>query len=225
MRLIRIVAVALGVQLVCACSTFSEAIEPLEPMPIPTLPTAKPTSGSLYTGSASLNLFDDVRAKNVGDMLTVLLVERMDATKSASTSTTKDSEVTVNPGTIAGYPVTRNGVPLLSNALGSSNTFDGSGQATQSNALEGSLAVVVVERYANGYLRVQGRKRIKLNQGIESVVVTGIVRPQDITSTNTINSDRIADASIAYGGRGALEDANRMGFLQRFFNSPWSFTH
>lgn len=189
---------------------------------MPLLPVPNAREGSLYRDGASLVLFDDRKASRVGDLLTVLLVESIDASKSSSTTTQKESNVTATTPTVLGRPITQNGLPLFDGSLGSSNGFSGSGESTQSNRLDGSVSVTVVGRQSNGNLLIQGRKKIELNQGSEYVSISGIVRSEDISTSNTINSDRIAQARISYSGKGTVSDANRMGFIMRFFNSPWS---
>jgi flagellar L-ring protein precursor FlgH len=86
--------------------------------------------------------------------------------------------------------------------------------------LKGQISVTVARVYANGSLFVQGQKYIGINQGTEYVRLSGLVRPQDISTDNTVLSTRIADAHISYGGTGAVNDSNNMGWLARFFNSP-----
>ncbi|MCG8122437.1 MAG: flagellar basal body L-ring protein FlgH, partial [Candidatus Thiodiazotropha taylori] len=96
------------------------------------------------------------------------------------------------------------------------------GSASQGNALSGSITVSVIEVLPNRNLYVRGEKRIGINQGTEYVRLSGIVRPSDISPTNTVASTRIADPTITYVGEGALADANSMGWLSRFFNSVLS---
>jgi flagellar L-ring protein precursor FlgH len=100
-------------------------------------------------------------------------------------------------------------------------SFEGSAKSDQSNSLRGSISVTVAEVLPNGILRIRGEKWLKLNQGDEYIRLTGLVRPEDIGTDNTIPSSKVADARIAYGGTGEFDDANRMGWLSRFFNSEW----
>lgn len=186
----------------------------------PAIPTAS-SNGSLYQPDASIPLFADLRAGRVGDIITVMLDEQTNATKSSTTSTSKSNSVSAQNGTILGIPVTAGGNSLFDTSVDTATEFEGEGGATQSNRLEGSVAVQVVERMPNGNLLIEGEKWLTLNQGREYVRVTGIVRPVDIEPDNSISSQKIANAQIEYGGRGALADANRMNWLTRFFNSPW----
>ena len=195
-------AVSLGLT---ACGSAPVVLPEPEPFAI-TLPPDRYDDGAIYHPASGFALFEDVRARNVGDVLYITLDERTDATNSSSTSTKKTNAVEVANPTIFGNQPTRNGTPLLEGRMNSNNTFAGEGSSRQSNSLEGSVAVVVVGR---------------LNQSREFIRVSGIVRPVDIEPDNTISSFRLADARIDYGGVGALADANKMNWLARFFNSPW----
>lgn len=201
---------------------------PVEPEPepprflrvTPAIPTAS-SNGSLYQPATAAPLFADVRAGRVGDILTVVLNEQTNATKNSTTSTSKSNSVNSADATILGIPVTAAGNPIFNTSLDSSAEFEGEGGATQSNTLQGSVTVQVVERLPNGNLVIAGEKWLTLNQGREFVRVSGIVRPIDIEPGNEISSQKVADARIEYGARGALADANRMNWLARFFHSPW----
>ena len=118
--------------------------------------------------------------------------------------------------------MTIKGAPILSATLNGADSFDGEGSSTQSNSLAGSLTVTVVDVQANGNLVVQGDKTLKLNQGDEFVHISGVIRTADIATNNTVTSDKLADAKISYSGKGAVDSSNRMGWLARFFNSPFS---
>ena len=113
-------------------------------------------------------------------------------------------------------------MPILTTSLAGADAFDGEGSSTQANSLAGSLTVTVMEVQSNGNLVVQGDKTLKLNQGDEFVHVSGVVRRADIATDNTVTSDKVADAHISYSGKGVIANANRMGWLTRFFNSVLS---
>jgi flagellar L-ring protein precursor FlgH len=177
--------------------------------------------GTVYRDGVGLNLFMDIRARGVGDILTVRLVERTNASKESSTSAARASDVNTGLPTIAGRPITLNGNPILNAEFGAETSFNGQADASQSNSLDGNIAVTVVERLPNGNLLVRGEKWITLNQGEEYIQVQGVVRPVDIGPNNTIASTKIADARITYSGKGTLADSNRRGWLAKFFDSPW----
>jgi flagellar L-ring protein FlgH len=179
------------------------------------------TAGGVYDTVGSFDLFMALRARAVGDILTVVLVERTAASKESSTSTAKGSSIDTGFPVILGKPPTHNGTEILNNELSSDNSFKGEADSSQSNRLDGNITVTVAERMPNGNLLVRGEKRITLNQGEEYIRLQGIVRPVDIGPQNSVPSTKLADAQIAYSGKGALADANRAGWLSRFFNSPW----
>ena len=191
---------------------------PTSPQPVSETPS---TGGSIYHIGYDVALFEDIKARHVGDILTVILVERTDASKNASASTTKDTEYDTGNPVVGGRPVTDDGIEILNNSVTAERDFAGDADASQSNSLDGSVTVTVAEVLPNGNLFVRGQKQIVLNQGEEYVQITGIVRRRDIGTDNTVLSTRVADAQIAYSGKGALADSNKPGWLYRFFNSPW----
>lgn len=184
-------------------------------------PTQEHANGAIYQTGHDIALFENAVARRVGDTLTIRLSERTNASKSSSTSTSKSTSIELPGPTIAGRPVTRHGTPILTTQVDNASSFDGEGDSAQSNRLEGDITVTVAQRLPNGNLLVRGQKWITINQGREYVRIQGIVRPIDINPDNSISSLKIADAQIAYGGKGALNDAATPGLLARFFNAPW----
>ena len=190
--------------------------------PQPVAPEAN--HGAIFQSANATALFEDFKARRVGDILTVVLAERTNARKSANAATSKDSSLSMIDPVLGGLPVTRNGVPILNTEVDMNRSFDGQGDATQSNQLDGSITVTVAAVLPNGNLVVQGEKWVKINQGQEYIRLRGIVRPVDIRPDNSILSTQVADAQVAYGGTGALAQSNSPGWLTRFFNSPiWPF--
>lgn len=176
--------------------------------------------GSIYQPATNRFFFEDIRARRIGDVINVVLDERTDATKSASTQAKRSSKIGIPGPTLFGGSVTLGGRALLSSDISGSTDFKGSGDSSQSNRLSGSIAVTVADVLPNGNLVIRGQKQLTLNQGSELVQLTGIVRAEDVTPDNTVLSTQIADASITYGGRGQLADANRPGWLTRLFTTP-----
>jgi len=209
----------LGLLQACAGSRVDDE-QLLPPTPLHQV-YAKPTDGSIYRTGTEVRLFEDLKAGRVGDILTVRLVEKTNASKNSQTQTAKTSAATVSNPEVFGLPITKNGLPLLSGSLDSDKSFDGQGASSQSNSLEGDITVTVIDRLPNGNLVIQGEKWLTINQGREFIRVTGTIRPNDIETDNSVLSNRIANAQIAYSAKGALNDANRMSILARFFNSIW----
>jgi flagellar L-ring protein precursor FlgH len=181
---------------------------------------APPTDGSIYHAEQGMELFNDARAHRVGDILTISLVESTQASKKASTSTSKKDASSISAPTILGHAL-KVGGKTADTSLNGNRTFDGAGDSSQSNQLTGSITVTVAQRLSNGNLLVRGEKMLTINQGQELIRISGIVRPQDILQDNSVPSTRVADAQIAYTGKGSLADANTQGWLSRFFSSKW----
>lgn len=209
--------------LTCA-GCFSRALMPQEQYaatPPDVVAQADRDTGSIYQSGHEVPLFENSVARRVGDVLTITLEEKTDATKSASTNTAKANKLALTAPTLLGAPVTVHGRSVLENSLDNSSSFDGKGDSSQSNALTGNISVTVAQRLSNGNLLVRGQKWILINQGREYVRIQGIVRPIDITPSNTVPSFKVADASISYGSQGVLQDANAKSWLARFFDSKW----
>ncbi|HEX5047631.1 MAG TPA: flagellar basal body L-ring protein FlgH [Gammaproteobacteria bacterium] len=219
----RLLSFIAAVALLQACAGAPRQPDPAADAFAPVLPEAalgQVASGTVYNPAASFDLFMDLRARQVGDILTVMLVERTNASKESSTSTDKGTSIDTGTPIFMGKPITNNGNPLT-NQFDSKNSFDGKADSSQSNRLDGSITVTVAQRLPNGNLLVRGEKQITINQGQEYVRLQGIVRPVDIGPQNSVPSTKVGDARITYSGKGALADANHPGWLARFFNSPW----
>lgn len=193
-------------------------------VPPVTPPAATYANGSIYHGASAMSLFQDLRARRVGDLLTVILNERTDASKSASTSTSKETEVSAPGATAFGRPTTRDNINFAETNIAAESAFDGNGASNQSNQLSGSIAVTIAKVLPNDIYVVQGEKWININQGREYVQLRGLVRGADIGTDNTVLSSQIAASQIGYTGSGALADANRQGWFSRFFSTVlWPF--
>jgi flagellar L-ring protein FlgH len=184
-------------------------------------PYEQNANGAIFQAGYDVPLFENAVAHRVGDTVTINLIESTAAQKSSSTSTSKSTSADLSAPLFGGTPLAINGHEI-SAGLDNSRTFDGSGDSSLSNKLQGNVTVTVAKRLSNGNLVVRGQKWIEINQGREYVRIQGVIRPIDIQPDNTIASYKVADAFIAYGQRGALADANRPGLLSRFFNSVFN---
>jgi flagellar L-ring protein precursor FlgH len=185
-------------------------------------PPAPAGDGAIYHGGFSMNWFEDLRAQRVGDILTVKLSERTNASKSAITSADKSNSNSVENPTLLGVNPDFSIAGRDANFsfdTSSNHSFAGEGASSQNNLLSGDITVTVTEVMPNGYLMIRGEKRIGINQGNEYIKLSGIVRPYDITPENTVASTKIADPTIVYVGDGMVADSNVMGWLSRFFIS------
>jgi flagellar L-ring protein FlgH len=208
--------------LLAGCGLFPAKSKSETPVARVLPPPTPRTDGAIYQAGQQMELFADLKARRVGDVLTIVLNESTNAAKTAVTKTAKTT-ATANTGlTIFGKTPTTGGVPIGTTTFNGADSFDGEGSSAQSNSLAGSLTVTVVDVQANGNLVVQGDKTLQLNQGDEFVHISGVIRPADIATNNTVTSDKLADAHIRYSGKGAVDSSNRMGWLARFFNSPYA---
>jgi flagellar L-ring protein precursor FlgH len=180
----------------------------------PPLPPPAANGSIFQTSQGYAPLTSGTRAASVGDLLTVVLVERTQAAKSAVANTGRKGDIGLAP------PVT-GPLSLFTPQdfnMGGSSSFDGKGQAAQSNTLSGEVSVTVAEVYPNGTMLVRGEKLIRLNRGDEFIRFSGLVRPTDVSADNRVASTRVANADITYSGKGEIARASRQGWLQRFFS-------
>ncbi|MFQ3232044.1 MAG: flagellar L-ring protein precursor FlgH [Reinekea sp.] len=192
---------------------------------MPEIPRQKVVEdGSIFQSDMANSLYSDVKARRVGDIITVNLQENTRATKSAGTSTSKETEATVNPIIGLGGNALNIGSESIQLGIDTTNEFEGDSSANQSNNLTGSISVTVVQVLANQNLLVRGEKWLTLNNGDEYIRLTGVVRPADVSPSNEIQSTKIANARIQYSGTGSFDTAQREGWLSGFFSSEyWPF--
>lgn len=192
-------------------------------------PPPQPNNGAIYHAGYEISLFTDYRARQIGDVITVVLEERTDAEKGSDTAIDRDTSYSLTNPTLLGSGVqfnTPNWLPLASNqdnslemAVKAKGAFSGGGDSSQNNRLNGHITVTVAEVLPNGNLVIRGEKVVTINHGNEYIKISGIVNRRDIKPDNTVSSLKLADARLAYVGDGATHEANRMGWLSRFFFS------
>ncbi|WP_044060747.1 flagellar basal body L-ring protein FlgH [Pseudomonas aeruginosa] len=196
--------------------------KPNDPYYAPVLPRtplpAAQNNGAIYQAGFEQNLYDDRKAFRVGDIITITLNEKTQASKKANSDIQKDSKTKMGLTSLFGSGMTTNnpiggGDLSLSAEYGGSRDAKGDSQAGQSNSLTGSITVTVAEVLPNGILSVRGEKWMTLNTGNELVRIAGLVRADDIATDNTVSSTRVADARITYSGTGAFADASQPGWL------------
>lgn len=218
-------AVIISIVLLSACSSHSPI--PNDPAYAPIIPKSaeipSPNRGGIYRPGYSVSLFEDRRASRVGDIISVILSERTQASKTADTEITKENDLSFDAGPVLGV-IPRKGEYNLETAVSQNRELTGEAASDQSNSLSGSIAVTVAEVLPNGLMVVRGEKWMTLNRGEEYIRIHGLIRPEDVQPDNTILSTRLADARITYSGTGELADANKQGWASRFFNSAyWPF--
>jgi len=195
-----------------ACSTYveDEASRAFQPVMPEANHRTGPADGSIYHANAPGLFAVEQRASKVGDILTIALNESFQATKSQTASAAKTDSLSLSVPNLLN-------VPLAS--TGSAQNFEGNGAAEQSNSFTGLVTVSVVRVMNNGNLEVLGQKKLTLNNGDEYVRVSGLVRQSDISPTNVVNSNRLANAEITYIGAGDLADTAKRGWIPKAFSS------
>ncbi|MFI5446000.1 flagellar basal body L-ring protein FlgH [Polaromonas sp. UC242_47] len=176
-----------------------------------------PVNGAIYrTGLGAQALFEDRRPRYLGDILTILVSESINASKNsaadASRSGSASSALGLVPKLISG---------LISSDQDASasgkNIMSAKGGANARNTFNGVITVTVVEVLPNGNLLVSGEKQMLINQGTEFIRFSGVVNPRTVSAQNTVPSTQVADARIEYSAKGYIDEAQTMGWLQRFF--------
>src|SRR5690606_17504350 len=174
-------------------------------------------NGAIFQVATYRPLFEDRRARHVGDLLTIDLVEKTSARKSSSSTIDRSGSV---GGSITALPFVRSSrLDRLSLEGESSNTFEGKGETGSDNMLTGTITVTVVEVLPNGNLLVAGEKQVGVNQNVDVLRFSGVVAPQSIQVDNRVASNKVADARVEFRGRGDVDRAQTVGWLSRFFLS------
>lgn len=224
----RIGIALLALCLMSGCASYVPEAMPDDPAfaPLPPEPEAAPVvqTGSLFASGLSNGLYSDNKARREGDIITVVLRENTQASKKAKTEFGKDSSNNIQPMVgLGGRNISAAG-NVLQLGMNSSTDFKGDSKADQSNSLTGDISVNVLRVMANGNLVIRGEKWLTLNTGKEYIRLTGVIRPEDIDSRNTVESSKIANARIEYSGTGATHGGQGPGWLSRFFSSAlWPF--
>lgn len=216
-------ALGLAVLLNACVAPQSVITQPTSARAQPAVVTAANNGAIFQPGTARL-LFEEPNARRVGDILVVTIEETLSAANKANSSTNRNGSFTLKGS--ADVPYLPSAITKLFNAtadLSSTNTFAGKGETNSTNTFKGSIAVTVTDVLPNGNLAVGGDKQIVVNGYNNVLRFTGVVNPNDVKAGNTVSSTRVADARIEQVGQGAINDANTVGWMQRFFLSVWPF--
>jgi flagellar L-ring protein precursor FlgH len=213
------------------CGTLNTAkYQPEVPIASPPLPpTPPPQDGSLWTGRQSNGLVADSRPLNVGDLVTISITESNKASEIADTVTSKNSGVQVGINSLFGISLpmksfsdkTVNASTALDGTVG--NTSNGQGKTERQSSFTSFLTARVIQVLPNQNLMIQGRRDMRINNETEVVMLTGIVRPQDIDRSNIVPSTKVAEARVTISGVGVVSDKQRVGWFQRIFDHVWPF--
>ncbi|TYL47140.1 flagellar basal body L-ring protein FlgH [Marinomonas sp. IMCC 4694] len=198
--------------------SFSQSIQSDDPYYAPVYPNGMSPSqaptGGIYQASMGDVFFGDQKASKVGDILTINLNETTTSTKANAATVSKSSSATIDNPTVLGQEL------KVDTILPQQGTdFSGNASANQNNSLNGTISVTVYKAYPNGQLAVRGEKWLRLNQGDEYIRFSGVVRKQDISPNNTVDSERVADARITYSGTGDVAAGSEQGWVSRLLNS------
>ena len=207
---------------ISACTTVppTNVHQPMTARPAPRQETAA-ASGSIYQAGTSRTLFEDRRARYVGDTMTILITETTSASTKSNTNASRSTSISASIPTVSGLP--GKSLQGLDLSASSANNLAGKGDAAANNVFTGSITVTVIEVLPNGNLQVSGEKQVSIGAGTEFIRLSGIVNPYFISTANTISSTNVADARIEYKESGVISEAQIMGWLARFFMSVLPF--
>ena len=174
-------------------------------------------TGSLFSDSApSLFLFRDLKARAIGDILTIQISESSTASNSAKTDTKKSGDVSVKAAAVGGLEKGNSALDFANILQGSSSlTFAGAGSTSRTGQLQAFLSARVIQVCPNGDLEFEGLKEVTVNRERQILRLRGMVRPRDITPNNVVLSTAIANLQVVFDGKGIVADANKPGFIYR----------
>ncbi|MFZ6658181.1 flagellar basal body L-ring protein FlgH [Undibacterium sp. TJN19] len=207
-----------GINCLTGCAVTPAAIVH-QPMAVPAQ-SAKPhkeANGAIFQQATYRPLYEDAKARMVGDVLTITISEKTSAGKAAATSGSKSGSAAFAAPTVFGIPATTTAQAALSTT--SSTKFDEKGAETASNSFTGTIAVTVIDVLPNGNLLVSGEKQLAFDKGAEFVRFSGIVNPQTVAAGNIVASTQVADARFEYRSTSRLDKAEMNSMLTRFFLS------
>jgi flagellar L-ring protein FlgH len=221
------------VGLISACGPKNLAVDPSSAIiPKKIYSKVKPQEGSIWPGDSASNIFfKDTKARKVGDIVTVTIAENTISSQTATTQTSRASSYDIQTGRILGLPSNLG----IQNFLGlgggfspnldaaATNTHNGSGTTTRNGTLSTTMTAIIKEILPSGNYQIEGRRSVTVNNEEQILVLSGIVRKEDINFDNTISSTLIANSSITYEGRGTITDQQRIGWAGKILSFLWPF--
>lgn len=244
-KIILLILIA-SISIISACASLSAKQEPVQKMEQPLqrmeryegdIMIREPESAaSLWSEAGSRDLFQDLRAYKVGDLVTVNIVETSKASKKASTQTGRESSIDAGIDNVLGWEgrlknLTSFGKGDIHNAYDNTsmfkgsmkNDFNGTGSTTRDDTMIAAITARVMEVKPNGNLFIKGTREVRVNNETQIIMLSGQIRPVDISPDNTVLSSYIGDARIDYIGTGSLSDKQRPGWLTRAVDFIWPF--
>jgi flagellar L-ring protein precursor FlgH len=221
----RLAPIALALAVLGGCDTVSETLNKRPPVDVaqPTSMRPQPVvvasvnNGSIFQAGQYRPLFEDHRARLVGDTLTVQIVEKVSATQKSTSSIDKSGGLAAGVTAIPGLSANSFTAPRATIGATSSNTFAGKGSTENSNDFSGTITATVIDVLPNGHLIISGEKQIGVNHNVDVLRFSGQVDPRAIQTGNSVASAQIANVRIEQRGKGQQADAQGIGWLGRFF--------
>ncbi|MEN9864506.1 MAG: hypothetical protein RL748_96 [Pseudomonadota bacterium] len=211
----------LALSALCGCAvTPSSIVHPPLTAKAEAMVLPPPKSGAIFQSAGYRPLFEDAKARRVGDTMMITIAENTSAVKAAASSGSKTGGFAVTAPPVLGV-IKSFGTSSVTGST--SNSFSDKDAETASNTFSGTLSVTVVEILPNGNLRVAGEKQLALDKGIEFVRLSGVVNPLTISSTNTVTSSQVAEARIEYRTNSQVDRASITAALSRMFQSVLPF--
>ncbi len=222
------VAVTLGIVMgVAGCSVAVQDIKsnPLPPAVHHKEPEVQRTEGSLWSPTVEGSYyFQDYKAHRVGDIVRVNISETTKGKKEANTKTKRKSEIAAVTNNLFNV---QSHHPAFTERLGLEaefeNEFEGKATTDRKGEFTATITAIVTDVFPNGNMLIEGHREVLLNNEKETITLTGVIRPGDLSPSNTIQSEKIADARVSYSGRGVLNDKQRPGWLVRTLDWIWPF--
>lgn len=222
----RFIIFAIAAALVAGCSTFTRPEAdfkgPMTALPKPPVDVQQ-TTGAIYQANAGTYrpLFEDRRARYIGDTLIIQINEKTQANTKQGSSADRSASASATLPAISGLG--GKSFKAVDASASSAATFDGKGETSTDNLFTGTITVTVIDVLSNGNLVVAGEKQVGIGHNLETLRFSGVVNPATVLNGNTVNSTQVADARIQTRGQGYIDQAQTMGWLQRFFLSFWPF--
>ena len=221
-----VIASVLGACILAGCETLPQTakVDFADPKPsaIPTI-KSELSNGSLFSTATYRPSLEDRRARLVGDVVTIQIVEAVSASQVSTSTAARTSS---NSGSVTGIPLLamRNSADNVSGlAASSALDFSGKGGTTSANTFTGTITATVSEVLPNGHLIVVGEKQIGVNQNVDVLRFTGTVDPRTMLPGSIVSSSLVSNVRVESKGRGAQNDVQTVGWLSRFFSSVWPF--
>ncbi len=224
--------------LLCSCTAGSSGVRQSRETPqIPAKfsmerPESRETAsqeGSIYNQYVSMDLYQDSRARKVGDIVLVQIVESSSGTKKASTKTERESNISGGVSALFGIEKwlsdkNRNFTPSATSLKADlQNDFEGKGETKRDSTVTATLSARVIDETMDGNLVIRGYREVQVNSETQYLILSGIIRPQDIAQDNSILSSYLADARIEYSGKGVVSEKQQPGWLARSIDVLWPF--